>query len=869
MDSRADRISSTPHPAGKSIEAGAGAMQGCPSLPTESPAASPGSEEFLAALVHELRNRIAPLRLGWEVVRTLTSSSDHRVARAREIIEQQIERMARLVDDVLEISRISRGKLTIHRERIDLRHVLATQAAAVIRDAGREEIRVSSELGEDALCADVDAARFGDVIATLLANAVRFAPPSGIIRIRAGHEGGRICIRIGDMGLGLGGEEHGSVFELFAQSAASLAGQDQGLAIALELCRRIVGLHGGSIEARAADAPGASEFALWLPAAEGDCTLAYIDGTAAMPESATGAERASAIHLDGEPADAVQSGPRILVVDDNPDVREYVASLLATRWQVETAANGALALEAVRAARPDLVLTDVIMPRLDGFGLLRALKDDPNTRTIPVIMLSARSAEEARVQGLNAGADDYLPKPFGVHELLARVNTHLDIARLRKESIEAAKHDPLTGLPNRAQACEFAEAVFARARRGGMRAAVLVIDLDRFKPINDTYGHDAGDVVLREVAHRLKRSLRGEDVVARLGGDEFLVILSEIAEIADVTRAARHIVQSLEEPIWVDGAKMRVSASIGIALFPSDGTDILRLMKCADIAMYHAKQSRNSYRFFTSELNQRASRAQTIENQLGRSLENREFQLHYQPIVDVVQHEVVGVEALVRWPHTNIGPEEFIPIAEMSDAIDQIGDWVMRQCCRQIREWTRQGLPLFVMSINVSPIQFRRPGLIDSIVRAAQDSAIDPALIQIELTETTLLRNLEDAILHMQAIKQLGMKLALDDFGKGYSSLQYLGRLPLDSIKIDQSFVRRLDVDVASTAVTEAILAIGRSLGLRVVAEGIESAETIDRLLRKHCQRMQGFYICPPLPPDAFSSWYRGWTGTSPRTPDA
>jgi diguanylate cyclase (GGDEF)-like protein len=578
--------------------------------------------------------------------------------------------------------------------------------------------------------------------------------------------------------------------------------------------------------------------------------LAVPDTAQAPPERAT----------PGIPA-APAMRAYIAVAEDNADVREQVTSLLRTHHEVAAFADGGAALSAIRERQPDLVLTDVVMPRLDGFGLLRALREDPRTREIPVIMLSGRSDEEARVEGLDAGADDYLVKPFGGRELLARVRTHLTIARLRHAAVEAAKHDPLTGLANRAQGYAFAEAIFARARRSGTQAAVMVIDLDRFKPINDTYGHEVGDAVLQEVARRLKASLRGEDLVARLGGDEFLAVLSGVRGSGDVTHACSHILHSLERPIEVRGLHLRTSPSIGVSMFPADGTEVTVLAKNADMAMYHAKQNRrNSFHFFTAELDRRAARIQGIEARLRHSLDQQEFALRYQPIVDVASHSVEGVEALMRWPATGIGPEEFIPIAEMSGVIERLGEWAVWECCRQAQRWRDAGLPQITVSINVSPLQFRQPGLLPALAHAIEAHGIDPRHMQLELTETALLHDTADVVAHMRAIRQYGIKLALDDFGKGYSSLHYIGSLPLDTIKVDQSFVRRMVFDLASSAVTDAVIAIGRSLGLAVVAEGIESADVLQQLRDRHCTRVQGNYICPPVRGDELAAWYRRWT---------
>jgi diguanylate cyclase (GGDEF)-like protein len=821
------------------------------------PAGNANDQVLLGVLAHELRNGLAPLRLAREVVR-VAGADAARVQKATGILDRQLERMVRVVDDAYDISLLVNDGLELQRERIDLRYLISQKACTAVPAAEYRNISLRAIEPPQAMPADVDPGRLLQALDGLLNQAILASARGGEVTLCPLEDRGQLTVRIRYTG------QH-EVSAAIARIAAGLPNADASygtgeMGIELMLALRLIHLHGGTVESAWRDAEAATDLIVRLPCV-GHAPVAALGAAQAdaCAPPVSGPELAASARPTLPPGDSAR--PHIILADDNADLREYVASLLAEHWDVSTFGDGAAALEAARRRVPDLVLTDVVMPGLDGFGLLRALREDAQTRAVPVIMLSARSAEEARVQGLDAGADDYLVKPFGAQELLARVRTHLDIARLRREAVEAAKHDPLTGLANRAQGYAFAESIFARARRSGTQAAVLVIDLDRFKPINDTYGHDVGDSVLQEVARRLKASLRGEDVVARLGGDEFLAVLSSIRNGSDAANACRHIIASLELPIRVRDLQLRISPSIGISIFPRDGSDISLLAKNADMAMYHAKQNgRNTFHFFTEELDRRAARTQRIEARLRHSMDQQEFELNYQPIVDLSTRRVEGVEALLRWPAAGIGPEEFIPIAEMSGVIEQLGEWAMRECCRQVRSWQQAGLPRMTLSINVSPLQFRQPSLLPAITHALEKHDLDPGDIQLELTETALLHDEADAIAHMRAIKDYGLKLALDDFGRGYSSLHYIGRLPLDTIKVDQSFVRNLDVDLASAAVTDAVIAIGRSLGLSVVAEGIESAQVLRKLQDRNCHRVQGNFICPPLPADQLVGWYRRWT---------
>jgi diguanylate cyclase (GGDEF)-like protein/PAS domain S-box-containing protein len=430
-----------------------------------------------------------------------------------------------------------------------------------------------------------------------------------------------------------------------------------------------------------------------------------------------------------------------------------------------------------------------------------------------------------------------------------------------QRELAAAQHDALTGLPNRALIFEYASHMLAAARRGHMRGAFLFIDLDRFKPINDLYGHEIGDRLLQEVAKRLAGCVRNEDLVGRLGGDEFIVVLQQAGNVYSPATVAQHLLEALSRPFEIDTLDLAISACIGISQFPQHGTDVDTLLHAADLAMYQAKyESRGNYYLYTPELNGRADASLAIEARVKRALQRDELMLHYQPVIDVNSRQLVGVEALLRLAGDDgqlIGPNEFIPVAESAGLIGQIGEWVMIEACRQHEEWRNQGLPAVGIAINVSPLQFRQRGFAQQLQAIVRTAGMDPAGIQIEVTESTVMGNVDDAIQTLKDIRSAGIRIALDDFGTGYSSLSHLGNLPLDKLKVDQSFVQRLDSDKSSRAITESIIALGRTLDLQVVGEGIESEDALTYLQAHGCDQAQGYFISRPLSAGDFARWCR------------
>ncbi|GAB2885291.1 EAL domain-containing protein [Uliginosibacterium flavum] len=419
-----------------------------------------------------------------------------------------------------------------------------------------------------------------------------------------------------------------------------------------------------------------------------------------------------------------------------------------------------------------------------------------------------------------------------------------------------AHHDPLTALPNRTLFQDRLEQALARAERSGNVLALLFLDLDRFKTINDSLGHLIGDRLLQSVAERLQHCVRDTDTICRQGGDEFIIVLPEISDIEVSARIAEKILRRLAEPFEVDGHVLGTSFSIGISVFPNDGATADTLMKNADTAMYHAKENgRNTYRFFTESMNANALDRLQIENHLRRALELNQLSLHFQPQIDLKSGAIVGGEALLRWQSDALGfvpPGRFIPIAEESGLIVPIGRWVLREACRQAMLWYDAGVRNVTVAVNISALQFRRDDIVACVSQALAESGLPPEYLELELTESLLMEHVEDVLDTVLRLKTLGVRLSIDDFGTGYSSLSYLKRFAVDRLKIDQSFVRDMVEDPDDAAIVRAIIQLGRSLKLEVIAEGAESRTQVDFLIREGCLESQGYFFCPPVAHDVF-----------------
>jgi diguanylate cyclase (GGDEF)-like protein/PAS domain S-box-containing protein len=439
------------------------------------------------------------------------------------------------------------------------------------------------------------------------------------------------------------------------------------------------------------------------------------------------------------------------------------------------------------------------------------------------------------------------------------VTVSLDITELKQAEARMrhqAGHDSLTGLPNRALFRDFLEHALARARRNEWQAAVLLLDLDRFKGINDAFGLPCGDLLLQAVAERLQTCLRDTEAIARLGGDEFAILQSDVRNPDDPRALARRMIDSFGQPFEANGEEVHTSASIGITMFPADGQTADRLLKNAELAMYRAKSNgRNGSCFFAPQMNLVARRTGLLERELRQAFVADQFTVHYQPQRDLRTGRVVGVEALLRWRHPRRGmvrPTEFIGLAEDIGLIGPLTERVLDRACRQHRLWLKSGMPAMRLSVNLSPVQFREGSVVGLIERTLADTGLAPECLEIELTEGVMLEGSDAAMTSLRRLRKFGVGFSLDDFGTGYSSLAYVKRLPVQRLKIDQSFVHRLGQDGQDEAIVRAVIDLGHSLGLKVTAEGVESAEQLRRLQELGCDEAQGDLISPPLPAEAF-----------------
>lgn len=415
-----------------------------------------------------------------------------------------------------------------------------------------------------------------------------------------------------------------------------------------------------------------------------------------------------------------------------------------------------------------------------------------------------------------------------------------------------ATHDALTRLPNRTLLIDRLGQSTARLNWQKRKVAVMFLDLDRFKIINDTLGHTLGDLLLKAVAKRLTASVRSGDTVARLGGDEFIIALADIGHEEDVTGVAEKILNSLSKPFNLEGRELFITASIGISLCPEDGEQPEVLLKNADTAMYRAKeQGRNNYQYYSAAMNASSLERLMIETSLRQALDRREFLLYYQPQVDVVSQQIVGIEALIRWKHPAMGlvsPAKFIPLVEETGLIVPIGEWVLQTACLQNKAWQTAGFPPIRVSVNVSGVQFRQPGLIDTIRRVLDETGLAPQYLEIELTESILMKNEEKMIAAIDELHEMGVKISIDDFGTGYSSLSYLKRFAIHNLKIDQSFIRDITTNPDDAAIVTAVITLAHSLKLKVIAEAVETDDQLQSLRTLQCDEMQGYLFCRPIP---------------------
>lgn len=562
----------------------------------------------------------------------------------------------------------------------------------------------------------------------------------------------------------------------------------------------------------------------------------------------------------------------ILIIDDEPGVRDVLHKTLCESYECRAVSSAEEALILLSAEKFDLVLSDINMSGMSGLDMIpQVLALAPDT---VVVMISGEQTIESAIKAMRVGAFDYIRKPFDLqhveaavcraldHHLLLeakhRYENHLEeLVRQRTAELNhLAYHDALTDLPNRILFEDRLIQALASAQRSRQTLCTMFLSLDHFKKVNDTLGHALGYRLLQEVAERLIGSIREGETVARFEGDEFALLLTQISDTEGVVDVAQHIKEALNLPFTIDGHELFITISIGISLYPDDGRDAPTLLKNAGAALYRAKeQGGDTYQFYTSDMNAKALKRLAMENSLHRALERKEFEVYYQPQVDTSTKQVVGMEALVRWQHPELGlvsPAEFIPVAEDTGLIVPIGEWVLRAACTQSKSWQEEGFTLLRVAVNLSARQFQQQNLSDMVIQVLQETGLNASDLELELTESSIMKNVESAIRTLSELKAMGINISIDDFGTGFSSLGYLKRLPIDILKIDQSFVRDATTDPDDAALIMAIITLAHNLKLKVIAEGVETEEQLRFLHLLRCDVWQGYLFSKPLPAEAF-----------------
>ncbi|UOA10066.1 GGDEF domain-containing response regulator [Methylobacter sp. S3L5C] len=569
----------------------------------------------------------------------------------------------------------------------------------------------------------------------------------------------------------------------------------------------------------------------------------------------------------------MQVPSHIIIIDDDSLIRLVVAmALQAAGFITSEAASGKEGLQLFHKKGADAILLDVIMPGgMDGFETCSEFRKLPTAKYIPVLMMTGLEDMESINHAFEVGATDFITKPINIPLLGYRVRYMLRASQTTRRLVESeqrlhnlAYFDCLTELPNRHFFLEHLQIMINLAQRKKIKLAVLFMDLDGFKRINDTLGHHLGDLVLQTTGDRLRKNIRSSDTlvrtgatqdglsIARLGGDEFTVLLPMIDRNEDAATVAQRICTSLAQPFLCGDQELYTSTSIGIAIYPNDGETAEELLKNADLAMYYAKRlGGNTYQYFTAKMSETALLRLNLENHLRKAIELNELELHYQPQLDIRTGEFSGLEALIRWNCRELGrlsPDQFIPLAEEIGLIVTIGVWVLREACQQAKKWRDQGIPLSNMAVNISATQFLQKGFSKQVEMILAETGLEPDVLELELTESILINDETIVLDILRSLKKIGVQLAIDDFGTGYSSLSRLNNFPIDRLKIDQSFVSDLELNSDSAAIVVAIINMAKGIRLKVIAEGVETQGQLAFLTNKGCNEVQGYLLSKPLP---------------------
>ncbi|VAW59151.1 diguanylate cyclase/phosphodiesterase (GGDEF & EAL domains) with PAS/PAC sensor(s) [hydrothermal vent metagenome] len=553
---------------------------------------------------------------------------------------------------------------------------------------------------------------------------------------------------------------------------------------------------------------------------------------------------------------ALSSG-NIIIADDDPSILLLLRHFLSeNNYDVTEARSGLEAIELCREQRFDLAIFDLVMPDVDGISACKEVTLQTSTPP-PVLIITSLDDDTSVSHAFDAGAIDYITKPINWSVFKQRVKRIVESEKNCQKIQRLEFHDTLTGLPNRTLFLDRLESATHRAHRSQNMAALMMIDIDNLKLINETLGHANGDKLIQSVASRLSRTIRDTDTLSRSGGDEFNMIIENIQQLEDVALMAEKFSHAIEHSLTLMDQEIHVKASIGVSVYPQDGDDIGSLLSHADAALHRAKEKGgNLYEFYSPELGKKANRRLKLENTLRHAIENDELVVFYQPKINLNTNAATGIEALVRWNHPEQGiipPDEFIPIAEETGLIIQLGQQVIEKACAQFKQWQDAHLNINNISINVSARQFREQDLVSLLRQTLQHYELDATHIELEITESTLLKNEDHAEAKLNQLHSMGIKISIDDFGTGYASLAYLKRLPIDGLKIDRSFTSGIVHDQDDIAIVNAICGLASGLGLKLVAEGIETAEQLKRIKDLGVDYGQGYYWSPPRPADQYA----------------
>lgn len=819
--------------------------------------------DFFTNVSHELRT---PLTLIMSPLKERLAKRDLPDVERRE--DEMMLRNARLlfrhVSDLLDAAKVEAGHMQAHYVRFDL-SALARVTAAQFESMAHEH-RLAFEVdAPGSVEVEADSAMIQRVIINLLANAIKFTPAGGRTRLQVHAEEDWAILEVADNGPGIPESMREAVFERFRQVDSGSQRAHGGTGLGLAIVKDFVALHHGTVGASQAPGGGAL-FTVRIPLrAPAGTTLEKVAEQVDPAVLASVGDEFRPSDLPGQETDVAgvaADTPLILVVEDNVDLNRFIADALRPRYRVVSAGDGREGLEMARTRRPDMILTDIMMPGMSGDRMVAELRRQVEFSDVPIVVLTARMDDALRVSLFEMGVQGYVNKPFSVDELLVRVNA---VVRSRRRAMDELRRlnyfDSLTKLPNRSLLEDRMQQAMADSARAGDCGAVLLLDLDGFKKINDSIGHAAGDRVLVQVADRLQRRVRESDTVARFSGDSFVVVTEHSgSDAAASAKAAAALAEELRRDVaqacMVDGRDIHCTASVGVTLFCGTAIATGALLQQAELAMYRAKAGgRDAVRFYAAQMQVDLDTRNRIESELRDAIGGGQLRLHFQ-IQVAATGAPRGAEALVRWEHPTrswIYPDAFISVAEDSGLIEPLGRWVLDEACAQLARWSRVEVARHLrIAVNVSAKQLRSPDFVDEVLGSVRRHGADPRTLEIEITESVALQDVDDSVTKLADLRRHGVTISLDDFGTGNSSLAYLTRLPFDQIKIDKSFVDSLPDGHQARMVAQAIIALGKGLKLEVIAEGVETPGQRDWLRENGCDLFQGYLYSRPIDAEAF-----------------